>query len=292
MEWLYFAIFSAVVWGTLSVIAKDIMEDTRSTVYTTLYSLLALIFYTPVFIYFVASSEINYTSAAVGALGFSIIGNILAFIAYNYSIEEGELSRVIPFTRLTPIFASIFGALALNETIDITLGTGIITATVGSIVLLKEDHISYLTSVEDGFHSDAIKAAVLSSIIYGATSVADRFANQIIAPEIYTFFIFLGMTTGMLFIVKDKTGDVNGSLKPSFEEYSGLYLLTGLLAAAATLSIFNAFSLAPASQVTPILQVQVLIPVVAGLVLFNEKNLVRKLVGTAILLSGVVLVAI
>lgn len=292
MEWLYLTILSALIWGVLSVIAKDIMKDTASTVYTTLYSLLALVFYTPVFLYYLYISGISYTFAAILALTVSIIANVLAFIAYNYSIDAGELSQVIPFTRLTPIFAAIFGSLILNETIDITLGAGIISATAGSIILLKEDSLSYIKSLEDGLRKDAIKAALISSILYGGASVADRYANQIINPEIYTFFIFLGMTTALLAICKYKLNTGRAVIEKSLREYPLMYAVTGLLAALASLSIFKAFSLAPASQVTPVLQVQVLIPMLAGVLLFNEKNLLRKMIGTAILITGVILVAI
>lgn len=292
MEWFYFSVFSAVVWGVLSIIAKDIMQDTSAIIYTLLYNILGLVFYTPFFLYYLTTTTVNYTYLAAIALGFSMMADATGFIAYNYSIEEGELSRVIPFTRLTPIFASIFGFIILNETIDLTLGAGILTATIGGIVLLKEEHVNYLASVEDGLHKKAIQAAVASSIIYGAASVADRFANQIIDPEIYTFFLYIGVTAAMLTISSLRFENNSERVRSSLKEYPLLFSLTGILAAAASLSIFKAFSLAPASQVTPVLQVQVMIPVIAGVIFFGEKNLIRKLVGAAILVLGVTLVVI
>lgn len=292
MDWFYFTVFSGIAWGVLSVVAKDVMEDTAATVYTALYSLLALAFYTPYFMYFVSQNSISYSDAAVIALGFSMLANLVAFLAYNYSIEEGQLSKVIPFTRLTPLFAALFGAAILGESIDLSLGAGIIAATVGGVVLLKEDHIDYLTSVEDGLHQQAIQAAVLSALFYGAASVADRFATQIIQPEVYTFFIYLALTTALITVVFSRFEDGRVQIASSFREYRNLYIFTGFLAALATLSIFHAFSRAPASMVTPVLQVQVMIPVIAGVLFFGEEKLLRKIVGSVILIAGVALVVI
>ncbi len=292
MEWIIYTLYAATGFGILSVIAKDIMEDTSATIYTALYSFLGLIFYTPVFLYYLFNLQVEFTSLALTALGASMIGNVLAFIVYNYSVKEGELSRVVPITRLTPVFAAFIAAIVLGESVDLKLASGIILATSGAVIVLKEKHISYLQSVEDGLHNKALKAALLSAIIYGTTSVADRYATQIIQPEIYNFFIFTGLTTGLMSLAYLKFDDSKQRIFTTFKEYKGLYVLTGLIAASATLSIFKAFSQASAAQVTTVQQFQVLVPVISGVILFDEGDLVRKLVGSVILIAGIGLTAL
>lgn len=292
MEWILFTLYAATGFGVLSVIAKDIMQDTSATIYTALYSFLGLIFYLPVFLYYLLALEVNFTTLAMTAMGASMIGNVLAFIVYNYSVKEGQLSRVVPITRLTPVFAAAIAAVVLGESVDLKLALGILFATSGAIIVLKEKHISYLKSLEDGMHSKALKAALLSACIYGVTSVADRYATQIIQPEIYNFFIFTGLTTGLMTLAYHKFQDPRERLVSTFEEYTGLYILTGLIAATSTLAIFKAFSQASAAQVTTVQQFQVLVPVVAGVLMFNEGDLVRKLVGSIILITGIGLTAL
>ncbi|MFB6144066.1 MAG: EamA family transporter [Candidatus Nanohaloarchaea archaeon] len=292
MLWFYAVALSAVSWGVISVVAKELMDHDPSHAYTTLYTLTALVFYTPVFLYFLASQGLSVNRLAVTALLFSIIGNIAAFTAYNTAIKQGELSRIIPFTRLTPIFTGVFAALILGERITPMLGAGIVFATAGSIVVMKEDHVDYLLSIEDSLGTQAIQLAVASSAIYGLASVADRFATQIIAPEAYTFFLFLGMSTGLLALTRRSETHSAGEILEDFNNDRMLYSLTGLLAAAATFCIFYAFSRAPASKVVPVIQLQVLVSVVAGVVFFDEDNLARKLAGSLILIAGVGLVAL
>lgn len=292
INWFYAAVFSALSWGVISVIAKKLMDHDSSEAYTALYTVLSLIFYTPLFLYFALSQTVNYTAIASAALLFSVLGNIAAFIAYNTSIKEGELSRIIPFTRLTPIFTAIFAAAILGEVITYKLGIGILMATAGSILVMKEKNIDYINSIEDRIKSNAIQLAILSSAIYGLTSVADRYATQIIQPEIYTFFLFLGMSTGFLIYTEKSSKHSFKELLKDFRNDKTLYTVTGLLAAGATYSIFYSFSNAPASRVTPVLQLQVLVSVIAGALFFGEDDILRKLVGSLILISGIVLVAI
>lgn len=292
MLWFYAVVFSAVSWGVLSVVAKKLMDHDSSHAYTTLYTVTALVFYTPIFLHFMATKGFSSTYTALGALGFSIVGNIAAFVSYNTAIKQGELSRIIPFTRLTPIFTAIFAAFILGEVINPKLGLGIVFATAGSIIVMKEDHVNYLLSIEDRLGTRAIQLAIASSVMYGLSSVADRFATQVIAPKAYTFFLFLGMSTGFILYTESSKNHSTRELLKDFMNDKLLYCLTGVLAASATYAIFFAFSRAPASKVVPVIQLQVLVSVIAGAVFFDEKSIARKLVGSLILISGVALVAI
>lgn len=292
MEWILYTLFAATGFGVMSVIAKNIMEDTSAVQYAALYSSLGLLFYTPVFIYFMFKLSPNFQFIALGAMGLSMIGNVLAFLVYNYSVKEGQLSQVVPVTRLTPVFAAFFAAIALGEKLDLALASGILLATSGAVIVLKKDKISYIQSVEDGIKTKAVKAALLSAVIYGFTSVADRYATQIIQPEIYNYFIYIGLSTGFLATTYFQQKQPVKQLKNNFNEYRLLYTVTGLTAAASSLAIFKAFSLAPAAKVTTVQQFQVLIPVIAGVLIFKEENLRRKLSGSIILIAGIALTAI
>jgi len=292
MNWLFFTLFAATGFGAVSVIAKKIMQDTSATIYTALYSFLALIFYTPIFFYYTARLDVEPTNIALLGLGVSMIGNVAAFVVYNYSVKNGELSRVVPMTRLTPIFATGIAAVVIGETIDLTLGLGVVFATAGAVIVLKEDEASYLKSLENGLHRKAVKAAILSALLYGMTSVADRVATQIIAPEIYNYFLYIGMTSGLMAMAYYRYSNPVTELSSTFNEFRSLYVLTGVVAALSSLAIFKAFSLAPAAKVTSVQQFQVLIPVVAGLVLFDEKGFKRKIIGTLVLITGIILTAL
>jgi len=138
MEWLAATVGAAIIWSFTGIIAKELMDHSSSLVYSFLYSSLALIFYTPVFIYFLPQASFELSTWLIIALVVSGIANVFGIMSYNYSIKFGELSRVIPFTKLNPVFTAIIAALVLGEQMTQTRVFGIILVTIGSYAILEE----------------------------------------------------------------------------------------------------------------------------------------------------------
>lgn len=292
MDWLLAATGSAIVFGLNNVIAKHLMDDTTGFTYTYLYSLLATVFYTPVFAYLVFNSTITINPVLLAAIAISGLGNIAAFLVYNLSIKGGALSEIIPLTKLTPIFTALTGALVLAEKLTPVNMAGIGLVTLGSYIVLRHPHENLFSPLKKAWSSRPHRFAIYSALIWGFVAVVDRYATQRIDPAAYTYFIYLLMTAGFTtHIVKHEERTIR-SIKQSFHENHLLYTITGVMAATGSLLIFTAFSLAPASKVIPILQIQVLISVLAGLTLFNEKGYRQKIIGSAVLIAGVILVSL
>lgn len=282
---------AAVIWAVLSVLAKKLMEETSSLTYSLLYSGIATVVYTPVFIYFLSRYSLDPGASAIAALLVSGLANIGGFITYNSSVKKGELSTVIPLTRLTPIFTAVLGFMVLGEPLDIYTGIGIFLVTAGSYVVLAEkgDFLAPFRNFRDSW---APKSGVLSAVIFSIASVADRFATQQIPPELYTYFIYVFVTAGFAgygFTLRDHE---LGKLKEALNADRRAYLFTGASAVLASYLIFYAFSRAPASKVIPVIQVQILVSELGGYVFFREEGIARKLLGSAVLIAGVALVAI
>jgi drug/metabolite transporter (DMT)-like permease len=292
MEWFLATLAAALIWSATGIVAKELMDQDSSLVYSFLYSTLALVFYTPVFLYLVSSAEISLSFFTVGAFIVSGFANIFGITAYNYSIKLGELSRVIPFTKLNPVFTAIIAAALLGEKMTPTRVTGILLVTVGSYVILEEKNRNWRQPFRSFIKDRAPKVAVLSAVIFSVAAVMDRYAVQAFQPEVYTFMIYLFMTTGLSVYIFGQRPELVDQIIPDLKKHRLKYVFTGAGAALASYLIFFAFSKAPASQVIPVLQIQVLISVIAGVLLFEEDNLKQKLIGSAILIAGVVLVAL
>ena len=292
MQWFIATVGAALIWSFTGIIAKELMDQDSSIVYSFLYTVLALIFYTPVFLYFLPRTEISLELLTLGIFAVSGIGNIFGIMSYNYSIKLGELSRVIPFTKLNPVFTAIIAAVVLGEQMTLTRVTGIILVTVGSYAILEEKNTGWKQPFRTFIRERGPKVAALSALIYSFTAVADKYLTQIIQPEIYNFMIYLSMATGLTTYILATRRDVIPRIIPDFRQHLYKYLATGIGAAFGSYLIFYAFSQAPASRVIPALQIQVLISVIAGVVLFDEKNLREKMIGAIILIAGITLIAI
>lgn len=226
------------------------------------------------------------------ALGSSIVGNITGYLLYNKAIKNGEISRTVPVRRLNPIFTAIIAAFLLGEAVDLKLGLGIILSTIGMVVVLKEKRFSYIESLKEEIHQKAIILAFGSALVYGFTAVVDRYATQIINPEIYTYLILIGMLSGYLVINLLENGSQIEKLKKTFTSESRVYMFAGFLAALSTFSIFSAFSKAQAAKVATVQQLQILIPVIMGGKIFSEDSIGRKVIGSIVLIAGIILVSI
>ena len=292
MEWFISVLGAAVIWSLTGIVAKDLMDHDSSIVYSLIYSTLALVFYTPVFLYSISTAEVSLNYLVLGAFVVSGLANIFGITTYNYSIKLGELSRVIPFTKLNPVFTALIAAAILRENLTPLRATGIVLVTAGSYVILGEKGTNWKQPFKTFIKERAPKIAVLSAIIYSVAAVSDRFVTQTVQPEIYTFMIYLFMTAGLATYVSVRKREVVPEIIPDLKRHSLKYILTGAGAATATYLIFFAFSKAPASRVIPVLQIQVLISVIAGVVLFDEGNLRQKLIGATILILGVTMVAL
>jgi uncharacterized membrane protein len=292
VEWLISTVAAAVIWSLTGIAAKELMDHSSSLVYSFLYSSLALLFYLPVLIYFLPKISVQLNPVLLGIIAVSGVANVFGIMTYNYSIKFGELSRVIPFTKLNPVFTALIAAAFLGEKLTPTRTAGILLVTVGSYAILEERGTSWRKPFRSFVSSRAPKYAALSALIYSVAAVADRFATQQIQPEIYTFVIFFIITSSIATYILTSKRELIPEIKSQLLQNRAIYLLTGLGAAIASYLIFYAFSIAEASRVIPVLQIQVFISVIAGHVIFDEQHLREKIVGSAILVAGVILVAI
>lgn len=290
MNWLIAALASSIAFGLNGVIGKYLLENDSDFTYTYLYSILALLFYIPVFIYFVLQTSLNLVPMVLGAALISGTLNILAYLAFDEAMKETDISEVVPLTRTQPVFVGILGALLLSETLNATNIGGIAAVTVGTYIVLRRKSDKLVTPLIKLKNSRAHQYALISALLWSSMAIIDRFATQQISPEIYTFMIYtvmvFGLSTNMLIDEKRKVKAV----KTAFKRNKLMYILSGGIAAFASLMIFTAFSLAPASKVIPVLQLQVLISVIAGILMFNEEGSLQKLIGSIILLAGVFLI--
>lgn len=292
MEWLAATVGAAIIWSFTGIVAKELMDHSSSLVYSFLYSSLALLFYTPVFLYYLPQASFEIGSWLIIALTVSGIANVFGIMSYNYSIKFGELSRVIPFTKLNPVFTAIIAAVVLGEQMTQTRIIGIVLVTIGSYAILEEKNSGWKKPFKNFIKLKAPKYAALSAVVYSMASVADRYATQIIQPEIYTFIIYVMITSTLSIYILTEKKHLIPEIKTDLKQDPIYYILTGLGGALASYLIFFAFSQAQASRVIPVLQIQVFISVAAGYILFNEDNLKQKIIGSLILVAGVILVAL
>lgn len=288
MYWFYAAFIAAICFTIVSVIGKKVMQKTSSLTFTTIYTLIGTFVYIPIFIYYFQKLGLSFSPRAGVAMLVSGIGNTLGILALNTSIKRGELSVAVPLNKLQPVFTALIGFLALSEKLVLTEILGVVAVTLGGYIILLRD-TGLLEPVRQ-LKNRTPQLAVFSGFAMASAAVADRFATQQIPPKLYLFFIFTFMSLGFsIQLLRKKEAT---EIKERFNEYRLLYLISGNVIVAGYLMIFTALSLAAAGKVITVLQTQVLLTVLAGGYLFSEESILRKVIGSIILMAGVALTVI
>ncbi len=288
MIWVFVTLGSALLWSFLNIVSKDIMKEESSLDFTVLYTFSATIFYFPLFIYFVLNTNLISISVVWIVLILSGIANTVGILLYNKAIKQGELSSVIPLTRLTPIFVVFNSFLFLGESITVNIALGALFVTLGSYIILLREGRGWMEPIKNFISSISPKLAVLSAFVYSFASIADRYATQRIDPGVYTFLILFIMALNFNIYLRYSQYEIKSLYKP-FKKRPLTYISIGGMAALATYFIFIGFSLAKASKVISVLQIQVLISVIAGGFFFKEKKILRKFIGSILLILGVII---
>jgi transporter family protein len=139
MNWIYWALLSAVFAGATAVLAKVGVAGVDSNLATAIRTSVILVF----------SWAIAYATAQPGAIRhltsrtwvFLVLSGLatgLSWLCYFRALQLGQASRVAPIDKLSVAFVILFAALFLGEKLTIARGLGGLLIVAGAIILAVE----------------------------------------------------------------------------------------------------------------------------------------------------------
>jgi drug/metabolite transporter (DMT)-like permease len=280
--WVVVALAAAVLNTAYSALQKRLTLEYDGLELSTITSTLGMVFLTPVGAWYLSSVEMAITPSVVGAVVVSGVANVGAIVAFLTALERADLSVVTPLVQSTPVVVAVVEPLLLATQYDLRVGFGAVGAAVGAYALLNDT--GSVTAPVARLADRPALLAVAAALLFAATSVANRFVTTRIPPLFYAFVIYAFMTGGLALVrlVRSERVPTRGLVR-------GRLLVLGALTALRTSVTYVAFSPATASRVSVVLQVSVLLNVLAGGVLFSERDIPRKLLGACCIVAGVVL---
>ncbi len=291
MLWFYTALIAAILFAAVAVISKEVMEDTSAVTYTSIYAVISTAFYLPVFLYYISTTHLDTLTQFAPFILLSGLANVFGILALNHGLKKTDLSIAMPLSRLQPVFVAVLGVIILHEVITLSLGSGIILVTLGSYIVLLENRTHFLEPFTNLKTDRGAQLSLASAAVFGVAAVTDRYVTQTLDPKVYTFFILLTMAIAINGYLQGRNGDHIETFRNELSSRKIVYSVAGLAGAGAYLSILTALSLAEASKVIPVLQVQIPLTIIAGGQIFGETHVLQKLLGSLILIAGIVLVA-
>lgn len=270
-----FAIILRVVTNSLSnVFQKKLAMNGENPIYVNFINYLLLSVISLPILFFIDYSYLNLEFWKYALLGgiFGAVCNCFIVLA----LEKGELSVLGPINSYKAIIGIIAGIIILHEIPNIYGILGVFLIIVGSyfifdtaspkVFLRKDIQYRIYTLVFSAIEAVFIKKVIILS------SIATSFVVSSFLGAIFSYIILKTFT---------KT-----TLKKVCYKNSILYLLTALCFGIMTFTTAYVFKYIQVGYALSLFQISIIINVILGYKLFKEKNLLRKLFGSLIILIG------
>lgn len=217
------------------------------------------------------------TEVSLAGLSGVCIG--LGFLSFVRAMETTDLSVVSPLQQTIPVFASVLEPIVLSElgySIEIVLAAVLTTVGAYLVVMKPGDLLLPLKRLTD----KGPILAVLTAFLYGVASIISHYTTQTM-PVPYYLLIEVSVGFVVLTILRRSLP----KLHPKLAIYGCMYSLN------LGLSILT-LSLVVASKATVFFRLSLVINVFVGIFLMGEENIVVRIIGSLVILSGVILTVI
>ena len=293
MLWVFFALLTAFSLSTADALSKRAMAPDRSTqgqaksdeyVIAWVREGYALPFIALAF-FFIPIPHLDKTFYLSVLILLPL--EITALILYVKAIKISPLSLTIPYMALSPVFIIIIAFSLLGELPDKSGFAGIFLITVGAYLLnAKASSLGLLGPIKAIAKERGSVLMIIVAIIYSVTSTIGKIAVQHSSPIFFGFFYPLLLTIALSIVVGAK-GTLHGVVsRPA------TFLTIGIFTAIMILSHFLAISMADVAYVISIKRTSLIFSVLYGWVVFKEVDIGERLLGSGLMLAGIVSITV
>ena len=229
------------------------------------------------------------------------------------ALQLAPLSLCVPFMALTPLFLLPIGAIFLGETISSGMVIGVLMVVIGSLVIYRKMFaLGWLEPVRAIFRERGSRYMLMVAFLLSTTAALDKYfvgsgGNVEFAIRFSRSLVLaLGkcVVLSLLFagLVALRSGARKSSPKTAPEALTGLrwwgqvwggvpgwLILAGVFEAVVLVLQLTALQFTVAALVISIKRSGILLACVIGWFLFKERGIVDRVIGSFVILSGVLI---
>jgi drug/metabolite transporter (DMT)-like permease len=292
MNWFMLALISAVLSAIAAIAEKKSLFKVEPLEFSALVSLFSLLFSLPFLLFFDISTI---TWPALAILFIKCIFNALAFYSVMVALKRLDISNSLPLMNLSPAIVAVAALIFLKEFFGLKELSGMVLVITGTYIINLGDKNTYLAPFMLFFKSKGHNYILLALASFTVSSILDKvLVGDIIRMPPEAFMFFQQVFTLLLFLVpliilgKKKTLI---SLAGALKETGVLLVFIGLLTIGYRYSQILAVKSGKVALVLAVKRLSIFFACLIGGKLFNEKNLAVRLTATAIILTGLTLIA-
>ena len=266
-------------------------ESGDKQIFLWLYSIFALLFFSPLFFYFLYRVGINDPAAYAWCAGSGFI-HFLYWLFLTSAYKEGDLSHVYPIMRSSPALVLVIAVFLLGEQVSAQGVTGILLVAVGVYIInMKQiSGVELLAPVKSIAHDRSTRFAFLTLISVAFYSIVDKMAVNYIHPILFAFLhLFCGMCYYTFFIVFTKNV---AQIKNEWNSRAVRIIMSGIIGIVGYALILVAFTVERVSYIVGLRQTSIVFAVLMGSHILKEKHQGIRLTGALIIFAGGFLISL
>lgn len=266
-------------------------ESGDKQIFLWLYSIIALLFFSPLFFYFFFRVGINNPAAYAWCAGSGFI-HFLYWLFLTRAYKEGDLSHVYPIMRSSPALVLIIAVLVLGEQVSLQGVAGILLVAVG-VYIINMKRISgqeLLAPVKSMAHDRSTQFAFLTLISVAIYSIVDKMAVAHIHPILFSFLhLFCGMCYYTPYIAFTKNAT---QIKKEWKSGTVRIIMAGIIGIVGYAFILVAFTIERVSYIVGLRQTSIVFAVLMAGHFLKDKHQGIRLTGALIIFAGGFLISL
>ena len=283
--WLLFASLNPISEGFRSVFVKKASKEVEPIIISWGNYILPVLLFSPG-LFFI---EFNLNATALTATFISSGVNVIAAVWYMRAISLGDISEVLPMMAFTPLVLLITSPFIVGEFPPLLGLIGIILVIGGSYLLnINIRNRDLLAPFKSLLRNKGTRYMLMVAALWGITANFDKIAitNSSIPQHVIFMNIFIFFTLSIYLVIKkkfvwQKINPVKGKLLAVSAFTSGSFIFH-----------MTALSMTFVAYVVAMKRLSGPISVILGHFFLNEPNIRARLLGSLVMLAGVLLIVL
>ena len=286
MSWLILGILTAFFEAVKDVFGKQNLKKSDEYVVAWSLSFFSVICLLP-WVLYTGIPPLNSQFWLALLIGGSI--NAVTALLYMKAIKLSDLSLTLPLVALTPLFMLVTSPLIVGEYPKFFDYMGILLIVAGSYLLnIKEKSKGYLAPFKALLDEPGPKLMLIVAFLWSIASNCDKIGVTNSYPIFWAFSLFGTMSVLLLPVLLHKTPNPGQQILKQLPMLAAM----GFINAIGLIFQMQALTLTLVVRVTAIKRTSVLMGVLFGHFIFKEKDIQERLLGTGIMILGVLFLSL
>ena len=289
MKWFYLSLTAAFFTSLADVFNKKVLKEMDEWFVIWLDLLVTM----PILILFSGYFEFTMPSSEVFMVILELLPlEIAAFYLYMKAIRVSPLSLTVPFLAFTPVFTILTAGLILGEQIPTTGILGVSLVSAGAYLLNGEHMLKKpYAPIVAIFKVPGSRYMLIVAMIYAVTSTLGK--KAVLLSDPFSFgLVYISCQAIVLTVINTVRLANNPDLIKRVKNKKAWMLVfaAGISMAIMVMAHFSAIQLAPVSYMISVKRLSLVISVIFGWLVFREEEILYRILGASLMMSGVVLV--